>query len=395
MRFLLTIFIAASLFSCKKEIQKETPYLDRAEEMFDLVWDKYRVQQYGLFSEYYPNSHKPNLTYMQGEAQQAKEVSYLWPMSGVFSSTILLAEIDKEKYSSYLDSMVISVEKYYDTSRTPAGYQAYPVQFEKVDRYYDDNGLVGIDYVDSYMVTKNPKYLEKAKEVMTFIQSGWSEDFGGGVSWLEGVRDQKPACSNGKATVLAIKLYQACEEKEYLDYGIKSYNWMINTLRDDSLNIIWNSLLTTTKTGGEVQKHAYTYNTATMIQSAVRLYKITKDEKYLQDAKSLAEGSYKYYFGKNDKGIPYISDMPWFATVLLRGFQELYEVDKSSKYVDAFIEVVDWTWEHARDDEGLVFNDWTGQQDQKKQPKWLLDESCMTEIYTRIAMIKGECAIDQ
>ena len=63
--------------------------------------------------------------------------------------------------------------------------------------------MVGIDYIDSYLVTKNPHYLEKAKQVLTFILSGWDENFEGAVSWLEGVKDQKPACSNGKAMVLA------------------------------------------------------------------------------------------------------------------------------------------------------------------------------------------------
>lgn len=392
-KILLSIVVVSSfLVSCTDTTKKtETPYLDKAEEMYSLVWNKYRVPEHGLFSEFYPNSHKPNLTYMQGDASQAKEVSYLWPMSGVFSSTTILMEFDREKYSSFLDSMVVAEEQYYDTTRTPAGYQAYPSKFEKVDRYYDDNGLVGIDYVDSYELTKNPAYLAKAKEVMTFIESGWSDDFGGGVSWLEGVRDQKPACSNGKATVLAVKLYQATKEQQYLIYGLKSYNWMMNTLKDDSLNIIWNSLLTTVNLPkGEVQQHAYTYNTATMIQAAVRLYKITNEQKYLDDARALADGSHKYYFGKADDGTPFVKDMPWFTVVLFRGYQELYEIDKDSKYVDTVIEIADWAWEKARDTEGLIYNDWTGRQDQSKQPKWLLDESCMAELYARIAQVKNE-----
>ena len=85
----------------------------------------------------------------------------------------------------YVDSMVMAMEEYYDTTRAPFGYQAYPMQFEKVDRYYDDNGLVGIDYIDSYMVTRNPQYLEKAKQVMSFIL--WMDDrFEGAVlGWKE------------------------------------------------------------------------------------------------------------------------------------------------------------------------------------------------------------------
>lgn len=369
--------------------QQKSNYLDRAKETFDLVWSKYRVPKHQLFSEYYPNSYKPDLNYFQGDVQQAKEVSYLWPMSGVFSSATVLMEIDTVRYAPYLDSMVIAVEQYLDKTRNPYGYQAYPSKFEKVDRYYDDNGLVGIDYIDSYNITKNPVFLKRAKDVMTFIESGWSDDFGGGVSWLEGVRDQKPACSNGKATVLAIKIYQASGEEKYLHYGMKSYNWMLSILRDDSLNIVWNALLIREGQKSEVQKHAYTYNTGTLLQSAVRLYKITSNAKYLEDAKALAEGSYKFYFGHTADGIPYVKDMPWFTVVLFRGYQELYEIDKNPKYVDTVIECADWAWNHARDKEGFLYHDWTGKEDESKKPKWLLDTSCMAELYARAAIIKG------
>lgn len=389
-----TIIILLSIFvfvSCENKEQDATsPYMDKAEEIFNSVWTKYRVPQYELFAEHYPNDYKPDLNYFQSETRQAQETSYLWPMSGIFSSVILLYETNPEQYKPYLDSMVMAVEKYYDNQRTPSGYQAYPVQFGVVDRYYDDNGLVGIDYIDSYTATGNQAYLDKAKEVMSFIMSGWWDEYEGAVSWLEGHKDQKPACSNGKATVLALKLYGATEEKEYLEQGIRFYNWMMKYLRDDSLNIVWNSLLTEK---GEVQKHAYTYNTGTMIQSAVRLYKFTGEQQYLDDARAMAEGSYNYYVKLSYEGIPYISDLPWFVTVLFRGYQELYEVDKNPKYVDAIIQSADWAWEHARDKAGLVYNDWTGQKDEFTQPKWLLDEACMIEVYTRAAMIREEINI--
>ena len=384
---LFFVFFCACLFNIQAQTEKSY-YLQQAEEVFKLVWDKYRVPQHGLFSEYYPNNHKANLTYFQGDERQSKAVSYLWPMSGVFSSVTMLMEINPEKYAPYLDSMVMAVEQYLDRTRTPQGYQAYPSKFEVVDRYYDDNGLVGIDYIDAYMITKDSSYLSKAKEVMTFIESGWSEDFGGGAPWLEGIRDQKPACTNGKATVLALKIYQASGEVEYLHYGMKSYNWMLSTLRDDPLQIIWNALLTPEGLKSSVQKHAYTYNTGTMIQSAVRLYKITNNTKYLEDAKALAEGSYQYYFDYTNQGVPYVKDIPWFTLVLFRGYQELYEIDNDPKYVNAVIERADWAWEHARDAEGLPYHDWTGQTDEHKKPKWLLDTSCMAELYARIAMVK-------
>lgn len=387
MKKIVLLLMIYQAFTLNAKTSK-TPYLDKAEYMFQKVWKLYRVPEHGLFSEYYPNSYKPDLTYFQDNTnKKAQEVSYLWPMSGVFSSTNVLMEIKAKKYKPFQDSMIMAIECYYDVTRTPPGYQAYPGKFEKSDRYYDDNGLVGIDYIDAYNSSKNPKYLAKAKEVFTFIKSGWSDDFGGGVSWLEGIRDQKPACSNGKATVLALKLYQTTKDKKYLEEGKLFYNWMMTHLEDSTLHIIWNSFSTVS---GQPDKVFYTYNTGTMIQSSVRLYKITGDKKYLKNAKQLAEGSYKYFIKKTDKGITYIDDLPWFNVVLFRGYQELYEVDRNPKYVDAIISGADWAWENARDEAGLIYKDWTGQKDEKKQPKWLLDESCMAELYARIAIIKGE-----
>ena len=386
-----TIIIILSILvfgACTEKQATSTPYLDKAEKMFDNVWSKYRVPQYGLFAEHYPNDYKPDLNYFQDETRKAQETSFLWPMSGVFSSVVLLAELRPDTYMTYLDSMVIAIEKYYDNQRTPPGYQAYPVQFGKVDRYYDDNGLVGIDYMDSYHVTGNQAYLNKAKEIMTFIMSGWWQDeYDGAVSWLEGHKDQKPACTNGKATVLALKIYEATQEDEYLQLGKSFYDWMMKYLRDDSLNIVWNSLLVNE---AEVQKHAYTYNTGTMIQSAARLYRLTGEQKYLDDARAMAKGSFDYYVKYTPDGIPYIADLPWFVVVLFRGYQELYEIDNDPQYVDVIIRSADWAWENARDNAGLIYNDWTGRNDEYTLPKWLLDESCMIELYTRAAIIKGE-----
>ncbi|MFD2744302.1 glycoside hydrolase family 76 protein [Sphingobacterium populi] len=388
MKVKLLLFVLLSFSMIQLIAQQKNTYLDRSEEIMKLVWEKYRVHEHGLFSEYYPNTFKPDLTYFQQSNQKAKEVSYLWPMSGLFSAVNILSELKPEVYIPYVDSMVLAVEQYLDTSRTPHGYQAYPSKFETVDRYYDDNGLVGIDYMDSYAITGNANYLSKAQDVMAFIESGWTDSFGGGVAWLEGVHDQKPACSNGKATVLALKIYTATKDDKYLNYGIQSYNWMLGTLQDKDLNIIWNALLTPPDGTSKVQQHAYTYNTGTMIQAAVRLYKITSNAKYLEDARNLAEGSYNYYFDYTPEGIPHVKDIPWFTLVLFRGYQELFEIDQDSKYIDAVIERADWAWHNARDEEGLPYQDWTGRKKEYKTPKWLLDTSCMAELYARIAQLK-------
>ena len=359
-------------------------YKHRSEAFFELVNDLYYIPKHSLFSEYYPSTNQPNLNYFNDGEKAAKEVSFLWPYSGITSAINVLYKLDKKKYKVLLDKFVQSQKQYLDTVRKPNGYQAYPTRFEKADRYYDDNGLVGIDYIEGYANTKNPEYLKKAKEVFEFIISGWDNTLEGGVTWLEGVKDQKPACSNGKATVLALKIYEQTKDKYYLDWGLKFYNWMYTHLRAEE-GIYWNDMKTADRS---ILKTAWTYNTGTMLQAAVSLYKITNDKKYLIEAKSLAEGSYNYFGKKQPDGRISILDNAWFTTVLFRGYQDLYEVDKNLKYINTIITNLNYAWENAKDNKGLLYSNWNADIDEYKTPKWLLDQAAVVELYARFALIK-------
>lgn len=359
-------------------------YKERAESFYDLVYDLYYLPNYNLFAEYYPNAKTVKLNYFNDGEKSAKEVSFLWPFSGMTSAINVLYKIDPKKYKASLKNLIEAQKLYRDTIRKPVGYQAYPPQFEKSDRYYDDNGLVGIDYIEAYENTKDANYLKRAKEVFEFILSGWNNDLEGGVTWLEGVHDQKPACSNGKATVLALKIYEQTHDKYYLDWGLKFYNWMHSHIRAEE-NIYWNDMKTADRS---ILKTAWTYNTGTMLQAAVSLYKITGKKEYLVEAQSLAEGSYLFFGRKMPDGRTSILDSPWFTIVLFRGYQDLYKVDKNPKYIDTIVQNIDYAWAHARDEKGLFYNNWNAEIDESKTPKWLLDEACIAELYARIALLK-------
>lgn len=387
----MLLAVMAILVSCSPNVA-EGLYVSRARVAFSDVWRCYRIPQYGLFSEYYPNSYKPDLDYFDDGTHQAQESSFLWPMSGVFSSTVLMAELDPATYRPYLDSMVVAMEQYYDTTRVPFAYQAYPARFDRVDRYYDDNGLVGIDYIDAYSVTGNPAHLEKAKQIFSFIISGWDDRFEGGVPWLEGKKDQKPACSNGKAMVLALKLYDATGDAYYLETGRRFYGWIWKYLRNTEHDIIMNSWIT--EGAGHAQFDPYTYNSGTFIQAAAALYRITGEQRYLDDALTICKGTSEFFFHYTEEGIPFTYNIPWFDVVLFRGYQAVWEITGDSSYADILIKALDYAWENARDPNGLVCNDWTGRRDQSRKPKWLLDSSCIPEFLIRTAVIKGETTLD-
>ncbi|MBK0379672.1 glycoside hydrolase family 76 protein [Mucilaginibacter segetis] len=387
------IFTATILFGCfrssiAQQKSKGVMYRQRAEEMYANIWQKYRVQtQKGLFSENYPSGKKDTLNYFQGDGVKEKEVSFLWPFSGMFTATNVIMRVPglKDKYKIYQDSLVAGVRQYRDTVRKPVGYQAYPVKFEKADRYYDDNGLVGIDYMESYFNTKNPVYLQRAKEVFKFILSGWNNDVGGGVTWLEGHNDQKPACTNGMATLTALKIYEGSKDKYYLDQGKRFYHWMYSTLRDTTTGIIVNDV----KLDGKQNRVFWTYNTGSLLEAAVLLYHFTGEQKYLVQAKQLAADSYKYYSSvPHDKNLNLHIDLPWFVTVLFRGYEALYKIDHNYRYIAAIEHDLNYAWQNSRDLYGFTTHSWLPKPEELKKHKWLLDEACIAELYARLSILQ-------
>lgn len=362
-------------------------YLQRAENMYGNVWKHYRVPAPdGLFTENFPSNGADTLTYMQGSGVKEKPVSFLWPFSGMFSATNVLLKVPsaRKKYLPYLDSNVTGIEMYRDTTRSPAGYQAYPVAFEKADRYYDDNGLVGIDYMEAYFNTKNPVYLRRAREVFKFIVSGWNNDLGGGVTWLEGHKDQKPACSNGTATLVALKIYQGSKDASYLSWGKKLYSWMYQNLRD-STGVYCNDK----KLNGTVNRTFYTYNSGFMLEAAVLLYKFTGDKKYLEQAKQLAKDAYLHFSTvPHNNNLSLQIDLPWFVTVLFRGYEALYHQDGNYQYIASIEKDLNYAWQNSRDQYGLVTHSWAPKPDELKKPKWLLDEGCIAELYARLSILE-------
>jgi hypothetical protein len=385
---LLALSFFGSPYRCFAQVKLSEVYRERAADFFQLVWKHYQAPKHkGLFTENYPTNKKDTLNYFQGAAVAQKEVSFLWPFSGMFSATNVLMKLPSQqlKYKNYQALLVQGVEQYRDSLRKPTGYQAYPVLMEKSDRYYDDNGLVGIDYMEAYFRTKNPLYLARAKEVFKFILSGWNDDVGGGVPWLEGHRDQKPACTNGMATLTALKIYEGSKDKYYLDQGIKFYAWMYQTLKDEKTGIIVNDV----KLDGKQNRVFWTYNTGSLIEAAVLLYRFTGQQSYLVQAQEMAAASFKYFTEvPHDKNLKLHIDLPWFVTVLFRGYAALYAIDQKYTYLAAIESDLNYAWQSARDQYGLITHSWTPKPDELAKPKWLLDQACIIELYARLSLIK-------
>ena len=393
LHFLLGITCIASLTGCVSSAQVEpNSNLDRARQTLDSLYLNYSVDNSSLLRENYPFDEQHTVTYLASEEQAniPNQFSYLWPYSGTFSAVNALFEATHDKkYKKLLDSRVLpGLEEYFDTQRVPNAYSSYIRTAPASDRFYDDNVWLGIDFTDTYQMTQEPKYLDKAQLIWKFIESGTDSILGGGIYWCEQKKESKNTCSNAPGSVLALKLFKATNDSSYFEKGKKLYEWTQRNLQDSTDYLYFDNI----RLDGKIGKAKFAYNSGQMLQSAALLYQLTKNPIYLKDAQNIAKECFNYFFtdftpATNEEAFRMLKKGDiWFTAVMLRGFIELYRIDKDKTYINAFNKSLSYAWDNARDENGLFNTDLSGKS--KDQKKWLLTQAAMVEMYSRLAMIQ-------
>ncbi|MRX75953.1 glycoside hydrolase [Pedobacter petrophilus] len=301
--------------------------------------------------------------YLENIGKHEKPFSYLWPLCALIQAK---NETEGLKKNSGMQPVIKAIDQYYTTAPPAPSYQSY---IEKSSRFYDDNQWIAIAYLNAYTRTKKKIYFNKAKEIYTWLLTGYDNKTGGGLYWKEDEKTSKNTCSNGPNILVSLELYKATKEKKYLDTALLVYNWTNKNLRRkdgifyDAINV--SSL--------KIDSAAYTYNTGTMLESNVVLYQITKDVKYLHEAKLIATAAKKRFY-KNGK----LPDHYWFNAVLLRGYLALYAVEKDASRLKFFIDDADRVWNDERDERNLLG---------READKTLLLQAGILEIYARLATL--------
>jgi alpha-1,6-mannanase len=393
LHFLLGITCIASLTGCVSSAQVEpNSNLDRARQTLDSLYLNYSVDNSSLLRENYPFDEQHTVTYLASEEQAniPNQFSYLWPYSGTFSAVNTLFEATHDKkYKKLLDSRVLpGLEEYFDTQRVPNAYSSYIRTAPASDRFYDDNVWLGIDFTDTYQMTQEQKYLDKAQLIWKFIESGTDSILGGGIYWCEQKKESKNTCSNAPGSVLALKLFKATNDSSYFEKGKKLYEWTQRNLQDSADYLYFDNI----RLDGKIGKAKFAYNSGQMMQSAALLYQLTKNPIYLKDAQNIAKECFNYFFtdftpATNEEAFRMLKKGDiWFTAVMLRGFIELYQIDKDKTYINAFNKSLSYAWDNARDEKGLFNTDLSGKS--KDERKWLLTQAAMVEMYARLATIQ-------
>lgn len=250
------------------------------------------------------------------------------------------------------------------------------------DRFYDDNAWVCLEFIHAYErgFGSGKHYLDKAIAVAEFCYSGWDTGnalgIPGGVFWVEGSKNEKNTCINAPLAYAYALLYEKTKNSTFLDRAKQIYDWtkkyMMNPPvegqedRDDYLYYDRVELK-----DGQINwdRTPRAYNVGNMIAAGAKLYKITGNKQYLTDAQLSAAASYNR-FGKDitRNGVKrYAFSTPddamftWFNSNLLKGYLELYKVDKTPtnrKYVESFRLCLAYACTISKDERGYVAHNW-------------------------------------
>lgn len=390
--FILSLVLGTGWVGCTADkgnagIEKNVN-LERARILLDSLYRNYSVPNSCLLRESYPFTIVSEEACRQSEGQRdiPKQYAYLWPYAQTFAAVNALFESSgDEVYCELLKNRVLpGLDAYFDVNRVPHAYTSYVTFASSSDRYYDDNIWLGIDFINLYNATKDSVYLDKAKLLWNFVLSGMDDSLGGGIYWCEQKKLSKNTCSNAPASVYAFKLFEVTRDSCYFHTGRALYDWTKKNLQDKTDYLYFDRLNIDGKVGPA--KHAY--NSGQMMQAAALQYKLTRNPVFLADAQQIAKSCYNYFFSDyvaaDGEAFRLLKKGDvWFSAVMLRGFMELFRLDKNDIYIRTYNKNLDYAWRHARNERGLFGGDYSGENNDPA--KWLLTQGAMVEMYARLA----------
>ena len=223
-------------------------------------------------------------------AIDSKEPDRLWG-AGVMFSALAGASRHDPRYVPIMKKFFGGLEGYWDSKVKVPGFEPTPTPGNGNDKYYDDNAWMVITYLEAYEVTGESLYLERSRQTLRFVMSGWDEQAGGGIWWHERhAEDSKNTCVNAPAAVGCLRLAKFSDPKtaeQLLGDATKLIDWTTTTLRAPN-GLFGDSIKVST---GQISRGQLTYNNGLMLRAYLGMHSWLRRPTYLQQARSMAKAA--------------------------------------------------------------------------------------------------------
>lgn len=127
------------------------------------------------------------------ENQDRTQVSFIWGNIFLQYTYAEGAGLRADEWKGALMSCYQNLERHWSPDyKGIAGYCTLPVTAGTPDRYYDENGWMAIGLARAYEQTGDRTYLEKARQALNFTMSGEDDVLGGGIYFQETFAQYEP-----------------------------------------------------------------------------------------------------------------------------------------------------------------------------------------------------------
>jgi hypothetical protein len=271
-----------------------------------VTWTSRAIAAYGALQKYLYLGDRGHDLYLEAYPWRKGDnpYSYIWTLREATAATIDTASMSfngftiPDPYPSQVSLRFKALQLYWNPTRTPPAFDSYPPApiGHSGWPYYDDNAIVGLEYIRQYLVTHDPSLLDNAERVFTFETSGWdtapTRPCPGGMHWVQALGNTVRGATNvtAAASELATHLYEVTRSTAYLTWSERAYRWTRTCMRS-AQGLYWNDI----DFHGRINKSLFIYNSGLMIGAGACLYRATHQRSYLINAESDATAATRYW----------------------------------------------------------------------------------------------------
>jgi predicted alpha-1,6-mannanase (GH76 family) len=252
------------------------------------------------------------------------------------------------------------------------------------NEFNDDIMWWAIGCTRAYQITKDERYLMKAKASFDFVYQTFHDDALGGGIWWKSDRRSKNSCIESPAIIAAVRLSELLKNDSYLDKAKSLYKWQKATLTDgkgkvfDSIqlprrnantnaaalantNASSMATLDRNRTFNPVATFSLTYNQGTYIGASVLLYLNTRDETYLAEAKKAADWTRANLCTGTNQILrsEHQGDGGAFKGIFVRYVKLLIRDCGCKEYLPWMRANADTAWRNRRPEDNIMGYDWS------------------------------------
>lgn len=314
-------------------------------------WARRATASYDALQEYLYLGDGQHHLYQEKSPREDTDnaFSYLWPVREATAATIDLTVVpgSGRTYDDDVRDRFSALQAYWNTDREPPGYASYvvPPLGGGGDLFYDDNAIVGLEFVRHYRLTHKASARQRAEQVFEVLTQGWDTDAShpcpGGMFWVDASWTSIRAANvTGLATELAAHLYEITGKRSYLDWADRLYTWNRTCLRSPE-GLYWNDI----SVDGTVNPTLWIYNSGAMIGAGTLLYRATGDRDYLESAEADATAALDYWTAENR----YFDQPAIFNSIFFKNLLLLDSAAHDPRYRAVVETYAEHTWASNRD----------------------------------------------